>query len=42
MRGLHLNTMIQVAKNSPVIGAFDGSNNWMSGWTNFDPQNTKY
>ena len=24
------------------IGAFDGSNNWMSGWTNFDPQNTKY
>ncbi len=24
------------------IGAFDGSNNWMAGWTNFDPQNTKY
>ncbi len=24
------------------IGAFDGSNNWMSGWTNFDPQNTQY
>lgn len=25
------------------IGAFDGSNNsWLSGWTNFDPQNTKY
>ena len=24
------------------IGAFDGSNNWMSGWTNFDPQNAKY
>lgn len=24
------------------IGAFDGTNNWMSGWTNFDPQNTKY
>ena len=24
------------------IGAFDGSNNWMTGWTNFDPQNTKY
>lgn len=24
------------------IGAFDGSNNWMNGWTNFDPQNAKY
>ena len=24
------------------IGAFDGSNNWMSGWTNFDPQNAKH
>ena len=24
------------------IGTFDGSNNWMSGWTNFDPQNAKY
>jgi hypothetical protein len=24
------------------IGAFDGSNNWMKGWTNFDPQNAKY
>ena len=24
------------------IGAFDGSNNWLSGWTNFDPQNAKY
>ena len=24
------------------IGAFDGSNNWMSGWTNFDPQNAQY
>ena len=24
------------------IGAFDGSNNRMSGWTNFDPQNAKY
>ena len=24
------------------IGAFDGSNNWMSGWTNFDPQKAKY
>ncbi|MEE0653495.1 hypothetical protein V7T01_08395 [Segatella copri] len=24
------------------IGAFDGSTNWMSGWTNFDPQNAKY
>ena len=22
--------------------SFDGSNNWMSGWTNFDPQNAKY
>ena len=24
------------------IGAFDGTNNWATGWTNFDPQNTKY
>ena len=24
------------------IGAFDGTSNWMKGWTNFDPQNTKY
>ena len=24
------------------IGAFDGSTNWMNGWTNFDPQNAKY
>lgn len=24
------------------IGAFDGSNNWLSGWTNFDPQNAQY
>ena len=28
--------------NVSYIGAFDGSNNWMSGWTNFDPQNTQY
>ena len=24
------------------IGAFDGSTNWLTGWTNFDPQNTDY
>ena len=24
------------------VGAFDGQNNWLNGWTNFDPQNTKY
>lgn len=24
------------------LGAFSGSDNWMSGWTNFDPQNTAY
>ncbi len=24
------------------IGAFDGTSNWMSGWTNFDPQNAAY
>ena len=24
------------------IGAFDGTDNWMAGWTNFDLQNTKY
>ncbi len=24
------------------IGAFSASDNWMAGWTNFDPQNTAY
>ena len=24
------------------IGAFDGSTNWISSWTNFDPQNAQY
>ena len=24
------------------IGAFDGNNNWLNGWTNFDPQNARY
>lgn len=24
------------------IGAFDGTNNWTKGWTNFDPENTVY
>lgn len=25
------------------IGAFkDATDNWLKGWTNFDPQNTKY
>ena len=28
--------------NVNYIGAFDGSNNWMAGWTEFDPQNAKY
>ncbi len=28
--------------NVSYIGAFDGSNNWMAGWTEFDPQNAKY
>ncbi len=28
--------------NVTYIGAFDGVNDWTSGWTNFDPQNTKY
>jgi len=27
---------------SNYIGAFDGTNNWMAGWSNFDPQNTDY
>ncbi len=27
---------------SNYIGAFDGTNNWTSGWANFDPQNTDY
>ena len=28
--------------NVDYIGAFSGNDNWMTGWTNFDPQNTKY
>ena len=24
------------------VGAFDGTNDWTAGWTNFDPQNTVY
>ena len=28
--------------NVSYIGAFDGSKNWMAGWTEFDPQNAKY
>ena len=24
------------------IGAFNASDNWLDGWTNFDPQNTNY
>ena len=28
--------------NVSYIGAFDGCNNWMAGWTEFDPQNAKY
>ena len=23
-------------------GAFDGTNDWTAGWTNWDPQNTEY
>ncbi len=26
----------------PYIGAFSASDNWLTGWTNFDPQNTQY
>lgn len=30
-------------KNGSFIGAFrDASDNWLTGWTNFDPQNTVY
>ena len=24
------------------IGAFDANNNWLEGWTEFDPQNADY
>ena len=35
-------TMLSDGKGG-YIGAFkDASDNWMSGWTNFDPQNTNY
>ncbi len=26
----------------PYIGAFNAGDNWLSGWTNFDPENTDY
>ena len=28
--------------NVPYIGAFKAGDNWMDGWTNFDPENTDY
>ncbi len=32
-----------INKNANYIGAFNGtSDNWLEGWTNFDPQNTVY
>lgn len=27
---------------APYRGAFNGTDNWLAGWTNFDPQNTNY
>lgn len=27
---------------APYRGAFNGTENWLAGWTNFDPQNTNY
>lgn len=29
-------------QNVPYRGAFDGSNNWMAGWTNWNPEATTY
>ncbi|QJW92118.1 IPT/TIG domain-containing protein [Spirosoma taeanense] len=28
--------------SAPYRGAFNGTDNWLAGWTNFDPQNTNY
>lgn len=28
--------------SAPYRGAFNGTDNWLSGWTNFNPQNTNY
>jgi hypothetical protein len=28
--------------SAPYRGAFNGTDNWLAGWTNFDPQNTDY
>ncbi len=28
--------------SAPYRGAFNGTDNWLSGWTNFDPKNTNY
>ncbi|MBO9700168.1 MAG: T9SS C-terminal target domain-containing protein [Sporocytophaga sp.] len=29
-------------EQTSFVGAFDASNNWMQGWTNFDPKNIAY
>ncbi len=29
-------------EQTSFVGAFDGSNNWMQGWTEFDPKNKAY
>lgn len=40
-----LNSAVEVPTGltqTDYIGAFDAANNWMTGWTNFDPVNTEY
>jgi hypothetical protein len=37
-----MTSILAISNQYPGIGAFPDGNDWTSGWTNFDPQNTKY
>lgn len=38
----HIRTALTSMEQVPFIGAFSSDSQWLSGWTNFDPQNTDY
>ena len=38
----HIRTALSSMEQVPFIGAFSSDSQWLSGWTNFDPQNTDY
>ena len=37
-----MTSILAISNQYPGIGAFPDGSDWTSGWTNFDPQNTKY